>query len=375
MNSFKNKWGKSPWRWTSPGAHSKVPPRADFVIIGGGFSGLSAAAWLGRIAPRKKIVLLEADKIGSGASGRTGGMTLAETAGGDLPGLGDVLGGFSHILRELRIACDLLSHGAWEVGRKKGRKHSEISWTDSGRLRVVDEVPGGTVDPGKLLGGLARAAAAAKVTILEGRAVTALKHGKETRVALGGIEIRAGSVLIATNAQSLELGGLQHRAVPKLTMAVATEPLSARVVKEIGMASRRPFYTVDLPYLWGRLTRHDRAIFGAGLITVRDWEELHSLDVAAGQTAALLEGLKVRVRSLHPALRSVKFSHAWGGPILLTEKARPIFTRVRMGKARARRTVIYLGGYNGHGVALSVYLGRWAAEAMLGKRRLPEWND
>jgi glycine/D-amino acid oxidase-like deaminating enzyme len=370
MISFRNRWGRSPWRWSVPRGDGKVPARADFVVVGGGFSGLSAAAWLGRMAPGKKVVLVEADKIGAGASGRTGGMTLAETAGGDLPGLGDVLSGFTDILRELGIACDFLAHGAWEIGRKGGRKHSEISWKDSGRLRVVNQVPGGTVDAGKLLGGLVRAALAAKVTILEGRAVTALKRGKKVRVVIGRKEIFAGSVLIATNAQSLELGELQDVAIPKLTMAVATEPLNERVVKRIGMASRRPFYTVDFPYLWGRLTRNNRAIFGSGLVSVRDWKELHALDASEGHTVAVLESVKTRVRGLHPALHTVKFTHAWGGPILFTEKLRPIFRRI----GKTGGSAIYMGGYNGHGVALSVYLGRWAAEAMLDKRKLPNWK-
>ena len=343
-------------------------------MIGGGFSGLSAAAWLGRMAPGKKIVLVEADKIGAGASGRTGGMTLAETAGGDLPELGDVLFGFEEILRDLEIRCDFRSHGTWELGRKKAQRRSEILWTDSGKLRVVRQVPGGTVDAGKLLGGLARAAAAAKVTILEGRAVTRLRYGRKIRVMMGAKEILAGAVLIATNAESLELSDLQDRAVPKLTMAVATDALTGRVVKAIGLASRRPFYTVDLPYLWGRLTKDRRAIFGSGLITVRDWKGLHALDVNTGHAAASLETLKARVRGLHPALRNVKFTHAWGGPILLTERARPIFIRVRTRDAGRAKNLIYLGGYNGHGVALSVYLGRWAAEALLGRRKLPRWN-
>ncbi|MGA2810490.1 MAG: FAD-binding oxidoreductase [Candidatus Acidiferrum sp.] len=373
-HSFRNRWGKSPWRWAVQRGDEKVPARADFVVIGGGFSGLSAATWLGRMARGKKVVLLEAEKIGAGASGRTGGMTLAETAGGDLPALGDVLGGFTDILRELGIACDFLSHGAWEIGRKKGLRGSEISWRDSGRLRVMRQVPGGTVDAGKLLGGLARAALAARVTILEKRAVTGLKAGKAIRVVTAEQEILAGSVLIATNAQSLELGGLQDLAVPKLTMAVATEPLSEQVVKRIGMASRRPFYTVDFPYLWGRLTQNNRAIFGSGLLSVRDWEELHTLDVSEGHGAAVLESVKTRVRGLHPALREVKFTHAWGGPILFTDKMRPIFRHIARRSARTGRQVIYLGGYNGHGVALSVYLGRWAAEALLGKRKLPDWQ-
>lgn len=367
--SFKNKWGESPWRCNFARVRRPLPRSTDFVVIGGGFSGLSAANWLARLAPGKKIVLLEAAKIGAGASGRTGGMALAETAGGNLRGLGDVLAGFAEILEELEIDADFAKHGAWEVGRTRGRRDSDISWSDAGPLKVVRELPGGTVDAGKLLSGLARAATAAGVSLVEGRAVIGLAHNKKVRVILDrGGEISAGSVLIATNAQSLELAGLQDAAIPKLTMAVATERLTARKIRAIGMESRRPFYTVDLPYLWGRLTRENRAIFGCGLVSVENWEELHTLNVRNGRAAELLQTLRGRVRGLHPALHDVKLTHAWGGPILLTDKARPILRKLR------GKNTFYLGGYNGHGVALSVYLGRWAAEGMLGRRKLPSWG-
>jgi glycine/D-amino acid oxidase-like deaminating enzyme len=55
----------------------------------GGFTGLAAAAWLRLLAPEKSVAVLEAGRIGSGASGRTGGMILSRTAADDLPGLGD----------------------------------------------------------------------------------------------------------------------------------------------------------------------------------------------------------------------------------------------------------------------------------------------
>ncbi len=101
---------------------------------------------------------------------------------------------------------------------------------------------------------------------------------------------------------------------------------------------------------------------------MKDWEELHAVDVRVGHAAELIASLQERVRGLHPALRKVKFEYAWGGPILLTERARPILEK------RRAKNVMYLGGYNGHGVALSVYLGRWAAQTMLGKRALPRWS-
>src|SRR5213078_2403468 len=79
-------------------------------------------------------------------------------------------------------------------------------------------------------------------------------------------EIRAEQVLLAANAISLELSGLRAAAVPKLTFALATAPLSVAQLKAIGLGSRRPFYTVDLSYLWGCLLESNGVIFGAGLV-------------------------------------------------------------------------------------------------------------
>jgi len=79
-------------------------------------------------------------------------------------------------------------------------------------------------------------------------------------------EIRAGQVLLATNAFSLELSGLRAAAEPKLTFALATAPLSAAQLKASASPRGGPFYTVDLPYLWGRLLESNGVIFGAGLV-------------------------------------------------------------------------------------------------------------
>jgi len=96
-------WGNPPWKIDFHAAEQALPAEVDFAVVGGGFSGLSAAAHLRKLAPQKFTVVFEADCVGAGSSGHTGGMTLAESASGDLPGLGDVLKGFAEIQRELEI--------------------------------------------------------------------------------------------------------------------------------------------------------------------------------------------------------------------------------------------------------------------------------
>ncbi len=406
-------WGAPPWTVDFRPAPCALPDHVDFAIVGAGFSGLSAAAWLRRLAPGRSVLVLESASLGDGASGRTGGMALGDTAAGPLPGLGDVLAGYKKILRALRIDSRLTLPGVWELGRsapaanlsrprREGSgpvgKHSPISWSDSGELKVVRRVPGGTVDPGKVLAGLARAAENTGAQIVDHAEVRALDFSNPLRLQVrrnlrGRIqhkEIRAGQVLLATNALSLELSGLQAAAVPKLTLALATAPLSAAQLKAIGLGSRRPFYTIDFPYLWGRLLESNGVIFGSGLVPAyvgppssfplggrRSKNAAHNLrryDVRRGEAATRLRWLEHRVRHLHPALANVLITHRWAGPILLTEGMRPVF-RWLTPKAHPRSNqVIVLAGYNGHGVALSVYLGQWAAQALLHRRPLPHWH-
>jgi glycine/D-amino acid oxidase-like deaminating enzyme len=363
------RWGLPPWTIDFDSEQQALPEEVDFAVVGGGFTGLATAAWLRHLEPDKRVALFECSHIGAGSSGHTGGMALSETAAGSLPGLGDALAGFSGILRELQVHCDLTLPGAFEIGRQGVMPNSPIAWNDSGTLGVTREVPGGTIDPGKMLSGLARAANKRGALIFENAPVQNLSLEEFPILTIHGKPVRARSVLLATNAESLELSGLAGRAQPKLTMAVATEPLSPEQLSSLGLAQRKPFYTVDLPYLWGRVFRENRVIFGCGLVHVENWRELLTLNVAEGRAAELLADLERRVRDLHPALHDVRLSHRWGGPILIAENWKPVFRR-----HAEYRNVIVLGAYSGHGVALSVYLGAWAAEAMLSKRDVPQWE-
>lgn len=269
----------------------------------------------------------------------------------------------------LFVDCDLALPGAWEIGRSHGLRDSPIEWADSGTLSAVAEVPGGTIEPGKLVSGLARAAETNGALIFEHSAVENIEMRETLRLELADRHVMAKEVLFATNAMSLELNGLAGRAQPNLTLALATEPFTDTVRRDLGLSSERPFYTVDFPYLWGRVSRTGAVVFGSGLVKVDDWRQLADLDVSSGQAAQLMSRLKTRVRGLHPALRDVHFTHEWGGPILIPDAWRPAFAR----HPRNPHAIV-LGGYSGHGVALSVYLGRWAAEVLCGRRALPDWN-
>ena len=394
MSRKTHPWGAPPWRVDFRPRPGPLPERVDFAVVGGGFTGLSAAAWLGKLAPGKSVLVLEARSLGEGASGRTGGLALEATAAGPLPGLGEVLAGYKKILSTWRIDSGLELPGVYELGRSDPEKDSPICWSDSGDLRVVRRVPGGAVDPGKVVAGLARATEKAGAHIIEHAEVQAIEWSNppclrvvsRVRGRLQQRKIRASEVLLAANAFSLELSGLRGATQPKLTLAIATAALSRAQLKAIGLSSRRPFYTVDLPYLWGRLLDSNGIVFGAGLVPAPatidslfgqaarrspDYAapNLYRFDVSKGEAAESFRWLEDRVHHLHPALESVGITHRWAGPILFTAGMRPVFRRHPRSK-----NVLVLAGYNGHGVALSVYLGRWAAEVLLSRRSLPSWG-
>jgi glycine/D-amino acid oxidase-like deaminating enzyme len=367
MESRKN-WGNRPWSVEFASTRTELPPAVDFAIIGGGFTGLSAAAWLKTLAPEKTVALFEADNFGAGASGHTGAVVLAESAVGDLPGLGDVLAGYQNILCKLEVEADLTLPGAYEIGRSTPLDNSPIRWRDSGDLCVVKEIPGGTVNPGKVVTGLARAAERAGALLFEHAAVDELQTSSPLQLHSNLGTIRASCTLCATNAFALELSGLLDRAQPAFTTAVMTEPLSEEVLTQIGLSERKPFYTIDLPYLWGRLLGNS-VIFGSGLVFCENWRGLNTIDIDTGEAREVFNRLEKRIAKFHVALRDVGITHRWGGPICISEDWKPVFEHHPQSD-----NVIVLGAFSGHGVAQSVYLGAWAAEALQGKKELPNWK-
>jgi glycine/D-amino acid oxidase-like deaminating enzyme len=377
-------WGAPPWqvRFKAQKNISQAPRVADFVVIGAGFTGLAAAAWLRRISPRQSVVVLEARHVGAGASGRTGGMALAETAAGKQPGLGDVLSGLRNTIETYGIECDLDLRGAWEIARKDGahksRIHSPIEWQDSGTLRVANEVPGGTLDPGKLVSGLAHAADRAGAQILENHRVLGISWRATPEIEfLAGsrqrAKITAGKIIFATNALSLENSGLQTAMHPRLTLAVLSAPIADPLLDEIGLGMRKPFYTTDFPYLWGRVRKDRSIVWGAGLVHSPDSNNLEAVDTRDAEPSRMFRQLEQRVRRLHPALAKIKLTHRWGGPILFRDSWKPVFDWHP--RSAGKHNAIVAGAYAGHGVALSSYLGKWAAEILTGKGTgLPKWG-
>jgi glycine/D-amino acid oxidase-like deaminating enzyme len=362
-------WGTPPWTVDFVPERQPLPAEADFVVVGGGFSGLATAAWLREIAPERSVVLIEASRVGSGASGRTGGLALAEPAEGHLEGLGSVLGGYLETLARLGADGDLEMLGIYEIARTGGRVDSPIVWEDSGTLRVCKDVLGGGVDPGRIISGLARAASRLGVVILEDTRVEAIDFCSPLVIHTMAGDVRTGRALLATNAQSVELSALADLSWARFTLAVLTQPLTAFALADLGLSSGKGFYTSDLPYLWGRPMPDGAVMFGSGLVDIADDDDLATLDIEQGVAAGLFASLEKRVRGLHPAIAGVEFALRWGGPIRFGNSWQMFF-----GPHPRSSNVLVLNGLGGDGVSFSVYLGRWAAEVLAGQRELPAWG-
>ncbi len=365
----KKNWGDRPWTIDFAATKQELPEAVDFAVVGGGFTGLAASARLKQFSPESTVCVLEADEFGAGSSGHTGGMALAESAAGDLPGLGDVLAGYQRILSELSVDGDMVLPGVYELGRTSWLPDTPIRWNDSGELCAVKKVAGGTINPGKVVSGLARAAERLGVSLFEQCRVESARFSKVVELQTIRGTIQAEKVLFATNAYALELNGLRDRAESKFTLAMVTQELTDEVISEFGLSERIPFYTVDMPYLWGRMLGN-AIIFGSGLVHLADWRDLNTLDINRGETPSMFTRLEKRIRGLHRTLRDVSITHRWGGPICIAEGWRPVFEH-----HPKSQNAIVLGAYSGHGVAQSVYLGSWAAEVLLGKSALPNWGN
>jgi gamma-glutamylputrescine oxidase len=364
-------WGEPPWETGYRPPRAEPPERVDALVVGAGFAGLSAALELARSGV--EVAVLEAGRLGGGASGRTGGIALEDTAAGPLPGLEGCLPGLAALLEREAIDCGLALSGCLEVAHA-GDASAALAWRDGGgALFAHDRVPGGTLEPGRLLAGLARAAVRAGARVCEDAPVEELgpAGGERVRVRLRGGAVEARHVVVALNAYLARLLAPREPVRAALTLAVATEPVEASAIEALGFARDAAFYTVDLPYLWGRRVRAEGAgssalVFGAGLAHAPSGDPCE-VGLGSPDVAARLESLEERVRGLHPLLRHLRFTHRWGGPVAFTTTRRPLLGR-HPGLPRA----VVTGAYAGHGVALACRCGTLAARAAVrGEEREP----
>jgi gamma-glutamylputrescine oxidase len=359
-------WGKPPWRIDAAVPERPLPARCDVAVVGAGLTGLAAAYALARMGVQR-VAVIEAGRVGAGASGRTGGIVLEGTAIGPLDCVDNCLGALERLLCETGIDCGLRLCGCWELEHVD--PDQPLLWrVGDAALRVCTSVPGGTIDPGALVRGLTQAVLDAGATIHEHCHVRRIEPGPPPRLHIANDVLSAAHVILATNAYTSALLSLPDGFEPALALAVCTERLEADELAAIGLAERMPFYTVDLPYLWGRPLDDGRVVFGSGLAFEANGD-IERVDIGLGDAAAAIDRLEERIRGMHPKLDHIRIQTRWGGPIAFLV-GRPPF----LGWHPGAPGVLVAGGYTGHGVALSVRVGELAAAAITKKSDLPAWG-
>src|SRR5271166_456191 len=281
-------WGEPPWPRGSelaPAPNLSTSGKPEVAIIGAGLTGASTALHLARRGIRATVY--EAGLVADGASGRAGGLVLEGTAAGSLDDVDTCVAGMERLVAEERIDCDLVLPGCWEIQHRSATPEKMLPWTDAGRpVCIMRNVAGGVVQPAALTMGLARAAVRAGAIIREHARVTRISFEPELALELGGERITPGHIVIATNAWINATLPDTPPLASSLTFACATEPLDASMLAAIGLDAGIPFYTTDMPYLWGRTIADGRVIFGAGLV-FGEPTDLEDADVREGESGAV----------------------------------------------------------------------------------------
>ncbi len=389
--------------------HIEAPPertapldgdaRADVAIVGGGLTGLSTALALRRAGV--DTVLLEREFCGFGASGRNAGH-LTPTIGKDLPTLLLLYGKertaalvrfadhcvrrTEALIKELGIDCDYVPSGnvmavVHPKHEKRLRRAAEVANEVGAAVRFLEpqemrarglppaflcgahEEAGGTLDPGKLVLGLRRAALAAGVRIHEGTRVTELVRGAKPEIRAARGTVRAEHVVIATNAWTREIGSPGERIVPLYVTLFETEPLSeAQLAALGGWRGREGLYTTHEILESYRLTAQRTIVGGSKAVRY-----VYGARPDRGGPDERIQTTIIRAfRDRFPELADLEVARFWGGWIAMTINFLP-----SIGRLGDEGSLWHALGYNGHGVALATAVGDILADGLLG--RDSEW--
>lgn len=361
--------------------------QADVLVVGGGFAGLSAALELAQKG--LSVVLLEADRIGSGASGRNGGQAIVGYASGQGPfeeqlGAADAQRAWDLSVQAVElIEQRMATHGIdcdWQRGytyvadsprkaralREEFEDHSRrgvaCEWAEgAGVARFIRspryvaafrENTSGHLHPLKYALGLARAAQAAGVRVFEHSPVTGLQRGSTlvARTAQGQVSARFG--VLAGNCMLPEFGPrvapeIAPRIMPVGTYIVGTEPLDPALCERL-IPGNAAVCDNNFVLDYFRFSADRRMLFG-GRVSYTTMTPPNLKAVMAQRMGAVF-----------PELANVAVPFVWGGFVDISMNRAPDFGRLG-------DNLYYLQGFSGHGVALTGLAGQLVAEAVAGQ--------
>jgi len=232
-----------------------------------------------------------------------------------------------------------------------------IDWFDHGIVRAAGVVTSAVLDPVLLLNNLLAEVRCLGVPVVSGFEVEALSRKGDTPIVIERTtRIAARSVLMATDAVAWRCDRLPWTE-RTLTIALQTIPAPRGTIAAIGLEPRQPFYTRELPLLWGRAMRDGSLLFGRELAAF-PWGM--PVEVIAARVAEAGERLAMRVRGLHPRLAELDVRRVWAGPTARTVQGLPTIVA-----DENIPHVSWTGGYGGHGLAQAFTLGRIAAAGIL----------
>jgi glycine/D-amino acid oxidase-like deaminating enzyme len=374
----------------------------DVAIVGGGFTGLSAAHHLKLADPNLRIAILEGEVIGFGASGRNGGfnmtlfgLTLSITA----LRFGKQQAREAHLymeravdttrdlIEQLGIDCDYEHPGFLRVATSEKYRarllheidvaHSleleGIHWLD--REATQREVASplylgawweprcGLLNPAKLAWGWREVVEKEGVGVYESTPVTELERdGGRVRLTTPAGQVVADRVVLATNAYSHLIPQLAHKQVPAWTHIVLTEPLDDARLANLGWRNRQGIEDARNLVHYYRLTADNRLLMGGRDVSIR-----YGRDMDGDRNEVTFAELEHDIVQTFPALSDVGVSHRWGGPVSVTVDMAPAIGC--LGDER----IVYSLGCIGHGVSMTHLNGRTVADLVL--RRKSELTD
>jgi len=351
----------------------------DVAIVGAGYTGLWAALYLRRLAPDARIVVLEANRVGFGASGRNGGWCIGDLAAGEARwrahageegarrmhrAMVDTLTEIRSVTSALGIDCDWAHSGALHLARNGGQEArlraeavGDMRWLDAGEASARIGATGvrgalfdphtATLHPGKLVVGLAAAVERSGVTIHERTAATAVSMG---RVETDRGIVSADHVVLATEAYTTTIRGRSRDLVPFYSLMLATEPLTPELMSRVGLEDRPTFTDGRYRVIYGQRTADNRIAFGGRAAAYRYGSKIERSVEEDPSSHRLVHSTLLE---LFPFLADVAITHRWGGVLGVPRNWTPGVDRVR-GIYRA-------GGYVGEGVAAANLAGRCLA--------------